>query len=75
MVIAMVSVSGIVSQLSSGQTFHWQTTILFVLGGVAGLWIGQAISHRLSSAALQKTFSVAILVVAVFIITKNLTGF
>jgi len=72
MVIAMVSVSGIVSQLSAGQILNLEVTSLFVVGGLIGLRIGQMISHRLSTAMLQKIFSVAILLVAVFVIFRNL---
>lgn len=72
MVIALVSVSGITAQITSGQTLNIEVTSTFVVGGLTGLWIGQAISHRLSLAMLQKVFSIAILVVAVFVMFKNL---
>ncbi|MFO0999539.1 MAG: sulfite exporter TauE/SafE family protein [Planctomycetaceae bacterium] len=73
MVIALVSVSGITAQVSAGQQLNMQTTLLFVVGGLTGLWIGQSISHRLSSAMLQRTFSIAILLVAIFVIFKNVS--
>jgi uncharacterized membrane protein YfcA len=72
MVIAMVSVSGIVSQLSAGQVLNLEVTSMFVVGGLMGLRIGQSISQRLSSAMLQKIFSLAILLVALFVIFRNL---
>jgi uncharacterized membrane protein YfcA len=72
MVIAMVSVSGIVSQLSAGQVLNLEVTSMFVVGGLTGLRIGQSISQRLSSAMLQKIFSLAILLVALFVIFRNL---
>jgi hypothetical protein len=46
---------------------------MFVVGGLTGLWIGQSISHRLSSAMLQRIFSIAILLVAIFVVFKNLS--
>ncbi|MBL8811753.1 MAG: sulfite exporter TauE/SafE family protein [Planctomycetaceae bacterium] len=71
LVISLVSTSGIVSQLSLGQEINWRVTALFAVGGIIGLLIGTSVSHRLSAAALQKTFSVAILVVAAFVLFKN----
>lgn len=73
LVISLVSTSGIVSQLSLGQEVNWRVTALFAFGGIIGLLIGTNVSHRLSAAALQKAFSVAILVVAVFVLFKNFT--
>ncbi len=73
MVIALVSASGVVSLISAGQSFQPDVTALFVVGGLIGLFVGQRISHRLSASTLQRTFSVAILVVAVFVLFKNLS--
>ena len=72
MVIALVSVSGISAQIWAGQSISPLTTALFVLGGVAGLFAGQRLAHKLSGPMLQKTFVVAILAVAVFVIVRNL---
>jgi hypothetical protein len=66
LVIPLVSVSGI--------AMHWwklgelavAVTLLFVVGGVVGMWIGTSIGRRLSAAKLQKTFAVLIVAVAVF---------
>ncbi len=69
--ISLVSVSGIVSQLSLGQTVNWSITSLFIVGGMTGLWTGTRVNQRLSPATLQKTFAVAILGVAVFVLLKN----
>ena len=71
MVISMVSVSGVTSQLSAGRQIPWELTGFFVAGGLGGLFVGQAISHRLSSSMLQRIFSAAILIVAVFVISRN----
>lgn len=72
MVISLVSLSGIVSQFVAGNQLDLQTTSLFVAGGLAGLWTGQSISHRLSPSMLQRLFSVSILLVAAFVIVRNL---
>lgn len=72
MVIALVSVSGVVSQFMSGRALSSEVTALFVAGGIGGLFLGQQIGRRLSGPALQKVFVVAILAVAVFVIARNL---
>lgn len=73
MVISLVSASGIASQVWSGQSITFSITALFVVGGLLGLGLGQMVSHRLSASMLQRVFSVAILMVAVFVIAKNLS--
>ncbi len=74
MVIAMVSVSGVASQLWAGHAISPVVTVLFVIGGIAGLFAGQQIGRRLSGPALQKVFVVAILAVAAFVIIRNLSA-
>lgn len=71
MVIALVSVSGIVSQIWTGQSISTQTAAAFLMGSIPGLWLGQRLAARLSPATLEKLFSVAILFVAVFVLFKN----
>lgn len=71
LVISLVSVSGVASQLWAGQRMSVEITTLFVIGGMSGLWCGQSVAHRLSASALQRVFSVAILIVAIFVIFKN----
>ena len=73
MVIALVSVSGVASQLWAGRAIAPVVTALFVIGGIAGMFAGQQIGGRLSGPALQKVFVVAILAVAVFVIVRNLS--
>jgi uncharacterized membrane protein YfcA len=73
MVIALVSASGVASQWWSGRAIPPSVTLLFVAGGIAGLFLGQQIGRRLSGPVLQKVFAVAILVVAVFVIVRNFT--
>ena len=72
MVIALVSVSGVGSQLWSGRAISPVVTLLFVTGGIAGLFAGQQIGRRLSGPVLQRLFVFAILAVAVFVIVRNL---
>lgn len=72
MVISLVSVAGIASLAWSGRTISPVITGLFLIGGIAGLFAGQQIGRRLSGPVLQKVFVVAILVVALFVIVRNL---
>lgn len=71
MVIALVSISGIASQIVAGREISPGITGLFVFGGIAGLLTGQQIGHRLPGPLLQKLFAIAILAVAVFVIVRN----
>ena len=71
MVISLVSASGVISQLASGQQLQWQTAALFVAGGLPGLTAGQTAARYLSTSTLQKVFAVAILLVAIFVLAKN----
>lgn len=74
MVIALVSVSGVASHLWAGRAISPLVTAGFVLGGIAGLFLGQQIGRRLSGPTLQKVFVVAILAVAAFVIVRNLSA-
>jgi len=74
MVIALVSVSGLMSQWYSGREIPPGLTLLFVVGGIGGLFLGQQIGRRLPGPVLQKTFVVAILAVAMFVIGRNLSA-
>ena len=73
MAIAMISSSGVAFQVWSGQTINVNVTLLFSVGGLGGLWIGQTLGHRLSPFVLQRIFALAILAVAVFVLFKNLS--
>ena len=73
MVISLVSASGVAFQLWDGQTIAKDIAVLFVVGGLCGLWLGQSVSHRLSPSVLQQVFSAAILLVAVFVILRNVS--
>lgn len=74
MVVALVSVSGVTSHLWSGRDIPLVLTSLFVLGGIAGLFAGQSLGRRLSAAMLQRVFAVVILLVAAFVIVRNVAA-
>ncbi len=74
MVIAIVSFSGVFVQVSAGQLIPWQLTLAFVAGGLTGLWGGRLIGQGLSTALLQKVFSVAILGVGLFVLVSSMVS-
>ena len=72
LVITLVSISGVSAHLVAGRTISPDTTMLFVGGGVAGMFLGNLLGRRISGPALQRAFSVAIVAVAVFVISQTL---
>jgi hypothetical protein len=72
MVIALVSVSGVLSYILGGRSLPFTQAGLFVSGGIIGLFLGQSMASRLPGPALQRVFSVAILAVAAFMLVQNL---
>lgn len=71
LVVALVSAAGLGSHLWAGRSIAPLITALFVLGGILGLILGQTLARRLTGPLLQRTFSVAILGVAAFVLVKN----
>jgi uncharacterized membrane protein YfcA len=71
-VITLVSASGVLSYLIAGRPLEWMLTGLFVVGGIIGMTLGTQWSRRLSGPVLQQGFAVALVVVAAFVITRNL---
>jgi len=70
-VIVLISISGVTSHLWAGNEFSLQTTLQFLVGGFAGMGLGGIVAKRLKGPTLQKTFSLAILLVACFVIFKS----
>jgi hypothetical protein len=75
MVIFLISVSGVVGNIVQGQQLPVRVTGLFLGGCLAGMLVGSALRSRLSGSALQKTFAVAMWLVALFMLAKNLSTF
>ena len=71
LVIALVSASGVTAHFTTHQAFPFDIIGLFVLGGGFGMVLGTLLGRRLSGPRLQKIFAMAILAVAVFVITKS----
>ncbi len=72
LVIALVSASGVASQLAAGRPLPWALTGLFVAGGLAGMELGSLAGRRLGGPGLQKLFASAMVAVAAFIVAKGL---
>jgi uncharacterized membrane protein YfcA len=71
--ISLVSASGVASYVASGRPLPLGVTLLFIAGGVAGMWAGTRLGRRLSGPRLQQIFAVAILIVAAFVVMRNLS--
>jgi uncharacterized membrane protein YfcA len=72
MIIALVSGSGFISHLFLSEQNNGSLLGLVALGGVAGMMLGQAISHRIANALLQKLFALALLVIALVTLAQKL---
>ena len=70
--ITFISASGVVSHLYSGQSLSGETVFPFMLGGFAGLLLGSRIAKYLDGPSLQRVFSVGVVLVALFVISKSL---
>lgn len=72
LVIALVSLSGIASYFVGGERVPGSVVVPFLLGSLAGLFVGTALAKRLAGPRLQQAFAAAIVVVGVFVIIRNL---
>ncbi len=63
-VIALISLSGVVSYVSAGGILNSVVALLFSLGGIVGLFLGANLSRRVSGPTLQRGFAAAMVVVA-----------
>jgi uncharacterized membrane protein YfcA len=71
LVVALVSVSGVTAHLWAGREIPLDLTGGFIVGGLIGLVAGQSIGRRLSGPVLQRVFSAAILLVAAYVLIRN----
>ncbi len=69
--ITLISGSGVGSYLAAGRPLPLAITALFVVGGVAGMVLGGRLGRRLSGPKLQKTFAVAMIAVAAYMVTRQ----
>jgi uncharacterized membrane protein YfcA len=71
LVIFLISISGVSSYLIGGNELSWEITGAFIVGGFTGMWFGGLVAKRLKGPTLQKIFSIAVVLVAVFVIAKS----
>lgn len=70
-VIVLVSISGVAAHVANGNDLSIETSFQFLIGGFVGMWLGSILAKRLEGATLQKTFSIAVVLVAIFVIIKS----
>lgn len=72
LIITLISVSGTTTHLLAGKELDLATAVVFAIGSIAGLFAGSGIAQRLAGRTLQKTFAVAMILVAAFVMLRNL---
>lgn len=72
LIIAMISSSGFISHLVMDDSIQWNWLLLIAAGGTIGMMIGQAVSHKIANALLQKLFALSLLIIATVIIARQL---
>ena len=71
LIIALISSSGFISHLLMSGSNDWSLLGLVAGGGVIGMVLGQAISHKIANALLQKIFAISLLVVCLITLMRN----
>ena len=72
LIVTLVSASGLASHVGAGTAVPIAVGGMFTLGSVGGLFGGSRFSRSLSGPALQKVFSAAIAVVALYVVVRTL---
>lgn len=70
-VIVLVSLSGVSAHFWAGNALSPQVVLLFMFGGFVGMWLGGVVAQQLKGPTLQKTFSIAVVMVAAFVIFQS----
>jgi uncharacterized membrane protein YfcA len=71
LVVTLVSLSGTASHILSGKELSLATAGLFTAGSLIGLFLGSSLAQRVAGPNLQRVFAVSILLVAIYVILKN----
>jgi len=72
LVMALVSSAGIASMAFGGQTLPWTTIAWFTGGSLLGMGAGTRLAARLSGPTLRRVFAALVVLVAVFVLFRNL---
>lgn len=67
----LISSSGIASYVAAGKEISLETTVAFLIGGFVGMLLGGGVAKRIKGPMLQKVFSFAVVLVAIFVIAKS----
>jgi uncharacterized membrane protein YfcA len=73
LIIALNSASGLVARLGSGG-LDWTVTLLFILGGAAGVAAGVRLAGRLPQRRLTQAFAALIVLVAAYVLYRSVAG-
>jgi uncharacterized membrane protein YfcA len=73
LIITLVSLSGTAGHLLAGKELSIQTSSLFTVGSLAGLFLGIWLAQRLAGPKLQRLFAVSIVLVATYVILRTVT--
>ena len=71
LVIFLISITGVAASVAGGGHWPWRLALVFLAGGLLGMGAGSATRARLPARHLQQVFSVAMWVVALFVLAKN----
>lgn len=71
LVMTLVGAAAIASQLAAGRAVDVTLAAPFAAGGVVGMFSGQSLARRLSTATLQRVFAGAIVLTAVWMLARG----
>jgi hypothetical protein len=72
LVIVLIGASGVAAQFQSGSGVSLALIAWFAVGGLIGMQIGFKSVGKISAERLQRGFSVGIIVVAIWIVSKTM---
>lgn len=72
LVITLIGISGVASAVVSGREIDWALTGLFIVGGVAGMFVGRGLTRYLGGARLQLVFAGAMVATGIFLVIEKL---
>lgn len=73
LIITLVSLSGTTGHVLAGKELSLQTSSLFTLGSLIGLFLGSWLAQRLAGRILQRLFAISIVLVAIYVIFRSVT--
>jgi uncharacterized membrane protein YfcA len=74
LVMTLVGAAAVASQIAAGRAIPPDIALGFVAGSIPGLFAGSFVGRRVTGPLLTRIIAVAIVCVAIFVITKTLRG-